>query len=232
MTPGEFRLRVCFAKGGRLRWLSHLELVRALERVVRRAGLPYAVTAGFSPHMKIAFGHALPVGTAGEHEYFDLWLTSYVRPDEALGALSAASPPDLGPSEAAYISDRQPSLTAYLNVAVYRVVVGGEEELSVQSVDEALRTFVSAGELRIERKGKKAKVFDLSRSLREEPRVSVAKDGIEIAMSVRVGPDGSLRPEWLVRSALEQASIAVPRVHVTRVDTLVEVDGGVASRPM
>ena len=63
-----FRLRLTFAKQGRLAMLSHLEVARALERTVRRAGLPYAVSQGFSPHMLIAFGAALPVGVGGTHE--------------------------------------------------------------------------------------------------------------------------------------------------------------------
>ena len=79
-----FRLRVCFAKRGRAAYLSHLEVAHALERAVRRAGLPYAITQGFSPHMKIAFGAALPVGIGGERELFDVYLTSYIPPEEAL----------------------------------------------------------------------------------------------------------------------------------------------------
>ncbi|WP_270297726.1 TIGR03936 family radical SAM-associated protein, partial [Eggerthella sinensis] len=61
-----------------------------LERAVRRAGLPFAVSQGFSPHMKIAFGAALPVGVGGTHELFDGQLTRYVPADEALEALQAA----------------------------------------------------------------------------------------------------------------------------------------------
>ena len=66
--PRLFRLRVTFCKQGRLALLSHLEVARALERAVRRAGLPYAVSQGFSPHMRIAFGAALPVGVGGTRE--------------------------------------------------------------------------------------------------------------------------------------------------------------------
>ena len=86
-----FRMRITFAKQGRLALLSHLEIARALERAVRRAQLPFAVSQGFSPHMKIAFGAALPVGVGGTHEMVDLQLVRYVRPDEALAALQAAS---------------------------------------------------------------------------------------------------------------------------------------------
>ncbi len=50
-------------------------------------GSPYAVTQGFNPHMKVAFGPALPVGTAGENEYYDVWLTRYTDASEVLSAL-------------------------------------------------------------------------------------------------------------------------------------------------
>ena len=93
--PNLFRLRMTFCKQGRLAMLSHLEVARALERAVRRAGLPFAVSQGFSPHMKIAFGAALPVGVGGTHELADLQMTRYVPVDEALEALQRASVPDL-----------------------------------------------------------------------------------------------------------------------------------------
>ena len=83
----DFRLRVTYAETGRLVMLSHLEIARALERAVRRAGLPYAVSQGFSPHMKQAFGSALPVGVGGLEEIFDVSLTDYVPPEEALARL-------------------------------------------------------------------------------------------------------------------------------------------------
>ena len=60
----EFRLRVGFSKLDRAALLSHLELLHAIERIVRRAQLPYAITQGFHPHMKLAFGPALSVGVA------------------------------------------------------------------------------------------------------------------------------------------------------------------------
>ena len=62
MQDRVFRLRVTYRKAGRLSMLSHLEVTHALERAVRRSGLPFALTQGFSPHMKLSFGSALPVG--------------------------------------------------------------------------------------------------------------------------------------------------------------------------
>ena len=53
-NPSLFRLRVRYGKRDRLKYLGHLEVIHTIERIVRRAGLPYAVTQGFSPHMRVA----------------------------------------------------------------------------------------------------------------------------------------------------------------------------------
>ncbi|MDR2108548.1 MAG: TIGR03936 family radical SAM-associated protein, partial [Coriobacteriales bacterium] len=77
MSDTVYRLRITFAKQGRLAWLSHLELVRALERCIRRSGLPLQFSQGFNQHIKHSFGPALPVGTAGVAELCDVWLMRY-----------------------------------------------------------------------------------------------------------------------------------------------------------
>jgi radical SAM-linked protein len=230
VAKGEFRLRIRYRKTGRLRWLSHLEVLHALERAVRRAGLPYAVTQGFSPHMKVAFGPALPVGTAGENEYYDIWLTRYTKAEELLAALTNAMPSDLAPTHAAFVGDREPSLTASLTIARYEVEVTGKES-SAEQVHAALNRLVELGTLTVTHKGKQ-KVFDLARSLPEETRVTQSADGSKIALTVRIGPEGSLRPEALVAAALESASADASVVRVTRADSLIENEEGLWARPL
>jgi radical SAM-linked protein len=230
VTPGEFRLRICYRKSGRLRWLSHLEVLRATERVVRRAQLDYAITKGFSPHMKVAFGPALPVGTAGEREYADVWLTRYTDAGTLLGRLQQAAAEDLAPFEAHYVPERSPSLTAALTIALYRTELDGEE-LDPSVVRSALEKLLGVGELRVEHKGKE-KVFDLARSVPKEPRVEVAGEGIAIEFPVRMGPHGSLRPEVFVRAAVAESGIDPSAVRTTRLDLLVEDDEGVWARPV
>ena len=121
-APRVFRLRSIFVEQGRLAMLSHLEVAHALERAVRRADLPFAVSQGFSPHMKIAFGAALPVGVGSTCEIFDLQLTHYVAPDKALAALQAASVPDLMVQECAYIDNKAPAASVAFPFSTYEVV--------------------------------------------------------------------------------------------------------------
>jgi hypothetical protein len=123
MAEGQFRLRIRYAKLSRLRYLSHLEVIRAAMRIIRRADLPYAVSQGFSPHMKAAFSSALPVGCAGLDEYVDVWLTRYVPVKEALTALISSAPESMPVLDCAYLDDEALALTAAYPLATYRALV-------------------------------------------------------------------------------------------------------------
>lgn len=116
-----FRLRVRFAQTGRCAMLSHLETARYLERVVRRAALPYAITQGFSPHMRISFGSALPVGVGGTCEIFDVILSQRVDEDIALAKMQQASVPDMAILSCSYIGLRESAASVAYPLSTYRV---------------------------------------------------------------------------------------------------------------
>lgn len=219
-----FHLRVEFKKTGRLRYLSHLEVARACERAARRAGLPYAVSAGFTPRMRIAFGPALPVGTAGEHEYYDLVLKRFVPPAEVYRALAAATVAELAPIRCAYVSGRERSLAAALTVALYEVTLEGG--IPHKELERSLAALVKVGTLSVEHKGK-LKVFDLADALPKEPEVASYGGSPVIRIAVRMSDRGSLRPEVLVAAALGRQV----RTTVTRTDLLIEGEG-VLRRPL
>lgn len=66
------KVRVRYAKLGKVRFLSHRDLARILERAVRRAELPVAYSQGFSPRARLHFGLALSTGYESLAEYFDI----------------------------------------------------------------------------------------------------------------------------------------------------------------
>ncbi|HEY2174733.1 MAG TPA: TIGR03936 family radical SAM-associated protein [Mycobacteriales bacterium] len=91
-APVAARVRIRYAKRGRLRFTSHRDVARALERALRRAGTPVAHSAGFNPHPKISYVGASPTGAASEAEYLEIGLVRSVD-SRALGeALDAALP--------------------------------------------------------------------------------------------------------------------------------------------
>ena len=94
-APAVQKLRIRYAKRGRLRFSSTRDFQRALERALRRAGVPMAYSAGFHPHPKISYANAAPTGTASEAEYFEISVTERVDPDSVRAALDAALPEGL-----------------------------------------------------------------------------------------------------------------------------------------
>jgi radical SAM-linked protein len=86
------RLIVRYAKRSRMRFASHRDIARAFERGVRRARLPIAYSAGFTPHPKISYAGAAPTGTASEAEYLELSLTATCVVAEVRDRLNAALP--------------------------------------------------------------------------------------------------------------------------------------------
>lgn len=196
-APRLFRLRAAYVEQGRLALLSHLEVARALERTVRRAGLPFAVSQGFSPHMRIAFGAALPVGVGSTCEIFDLQLTDYVAPDKALAALQAASVPDLMVQECAYVEPKAPSASVAYPFSTYEV-----------RFSESVERIEIPEEIVVVRK-RKEKTLVVSEFLAEP----FALEGDVATFTLEAKPTGSLRPDVL----LDHCGISADVVSVTRV---------------
>src|SRR3954451_11261560 len=94
-APPVQRLRLRYAKRGRLRFTSHRDFSRAFERAVVRARVPVAYSSGFSPHPRISYAGASPTGAASEAEYLELGLSRATDPAEVLQALDEALPPGL-----------------------------------------------------------------------------------------------------------------------------------------
>ena len=82
------RVRIRFVKLGKIRWTSHRDVARMWERAFRRAALPVAYTAGFSPRPKVSFGLALPTGHESVAEYLDVELAP-AGPDVVIASLPA-----------------------------------------------------------------------------------------------------------------------------------------------
>lgn len=89
------RVRFRYAKRGRLRFSSHRDFQRALERALRRSGVPMAFSAGFTAHPKVSYAGAAATGVASEAEYVELALAERVEVGALREVLDASLPPGL-----------------------------------------------------------------------------------------------------------------------------------------
>lgn len=182
--PAVQKLRLRFAKRGRLRFASHRDFQRAFERAVRRAGLPVAYSAGFSPHPKISYAGAAPTGAASEAEYLELSLTRRLPAEQVRQALDAALPDGLDVIEAV---DAAPGgLAERLEGSVWQVELPG---LDGDQVRAALERFLALERVEVQRMTKSGmRTFD-TRSAVLDARVTVP----EVNVGHGSGQDGGLR---------------------------------------
>ena len=154
--PAVQRLRLRYAKRGRLRFSSHRDFQRSLERALRRAGVPMAYSAGFSPHPKVSYANAAPTGAASEAEYLEIGLAERCDPERLRQALDAALPPGLDLVDA--VEAGPGALADRLQASVWRIELPGVDP---RDLDVALATFLAAGEVEVQRMTKSGlRTFD------------------------------------------------------------------------
>jgi len=128
----ERRLLLVFRKTGLLAFLSHLETMRALERALRRAGLPLSYSEGFSPHPRLSSSPALPVGVSSEGEYLEVRLCEEVPLEGLCECINRGLPADLQVVRVEMLPPHFPKMSRWARYALYRVdEPGGGRERSV-----------------------------------------------------------------------------------------------------
>jgi len=144
------KLRIRYAKRGRLRFTSHRDFARAFERAVRRAGVPIAHSSGYSPHPKISYANASPTGAATEAEYLEIGLTRVCDPDAVRADLDASLPPGLDVLEV--VTAGQGSLADRLQASEWSIELRG---VDVDAVSAAAEAFLATDVVEVERMSKK-----------------------------------------------------------------------------
>ncbi|WP_412747248.1 TIGR03936 family radical SAM-associated protein [Krasilnikovia sp. MM14-A1004] len=146
-----------YAKRGPLRFTSHRDFARALERAVRRAAVPIAYSQGFTPHPKISYASAAPTGVASEAEYLEIGLQAPVDPGELRAALDAALSPGLDVLDAV-IAHEGTSLADRIDASRWRLELPDVEPATAGA---AVAAFLAADEVLVERMTKQGRrAFD------------------------------------------------------------------------
>lgn len=146
------RIRIRYAKRGRLRFTSHRDFARAFERALRRARVPMAYSAGFTPHPKISYIGAAPTGVASEAEYLEIGLARSVDVDELRDLLDAALPPGLDILEAVLADEK--NLAERVEASAWRIEL---PQVRPGDARRAVEEFLAVTTLPVERLTKKGK---------------------------------------------------------------------------
>jgi radical SAM-linked protein len=148
-APPVQRLRIRYAKRGRLRFTSHRDFSRAFERAVFRARVPMAYSSGFNPHPRISYAGASPTGSASEAEYLEIGLAEVVDPAALHARLAEALPDGLDVLEV--VESPGGSLADRLEASHWLLDVAAP----VETAAAAVTAFLDAESVPVERMTKK-----------------------------------------------------------------------------
>lgn len=146
VVPTVQRLRIRYARRGRLRFSSHRDFQRALERALRRAEVPVAFSAGFNPRPKVSYANAAATGVASEAEYVEIAVTAVLDPEKVRSALDESLPAGLDVLEVVEV--RTPDLVERLEASVYEVRLPG---VSAPDAQRAVTALLAADQVQVER---------------------------------------------------------------------------------
>jgi radical SAM-linked protein len=149
--PTVQKLRLRYAKRGPLRFASHRDLARALERALRRARVPMAFSAGFSPHPKISYVGAAPTGAASEAEYLEIGLAQRCDPEAVRAALDESLPPGIDVLECVEATEGGGSLADRIDAGLWRVEFPGIEPAELAA---AVAAFLARDEVTVAKRTK------------------------------------------------------------------------------
>lgn len=190
------RIRMTFTKEGTARYISHLDLARAVERALNRAELPVAYTQGFNRRPRLSLAAALPLGYTSRAEIADVWLTEAVDPQRFLARLAFSMPPGIAVSAAAEVELAAPSIQKLLVDSSYEV------EFLEPIDEEALRADVAAvlaaSSLVRERsrhKGDKPQWVDLRPLIIELEVMSIQEGDVRLLMRLMQTASQTGRPD-------------------------------------
>lgn len=218
------RVMVKFSKEPSVRFVSHLDVLRGMQRAIRRAGLPVAYSDGFHPHLIMTFAMALPVGASSQGEYMEMELRDPLPMEDIRTRLDAAMGMGFRALDCGLIRADAPSLMAAVCQSDWRIVVPGGDALDLANRTQALLAQHSVEVVRLSGKkaGKPAELRSGILDLSAEP----APGGAQVRALLQAGSTGNVSAA-LVADALGLGQDGT-RFRLHRVELYTVVDGALA----
>ncbi len=199
-----------FEKSKRLRHVGHLDIMRSMQRALRRSGLPVSYSNGFNPHILLTFASPLSVGAIGKRELMEVTLYEDVTPEAFLAAMNQALPPEMQLSEAKVLEDKHPALMAMVKAARYDILPDDQE--AAEHWSACLMDYLGQESIMTMRKTKSGMKETDIRPLIHELSCQDGHLHAVLALTETI----TCKPDMLLSTLCDFASCPVPRVTLTR----------------
>lgn len=202
------KIRCEYYAGPELKFLANLDMMHMMERALRRAEIPYALSEGFNPHIKLSMGTVLPVGLWGQNEYFDLELAKRVAPEWLVMQLNAVLPPYIRVKQAREIDNHEPALMKTINAACYAFIIQG---VPLTEIIQRMEHLMQKPNLEVKSRGKKKDVVKDLKAGIYKIEVKGQEDSVIINLTVAIGEPVNIRfdelKDLLLEAGIEEENI-------------------------
>ncbi len=196
-------VRMYYEKKGRAKYISHLDINRLMQRVLKRAKLPVWYTEGFNPHMYLTFALPLSLGYESEAEYMDFRLTREMDLDEVREILDRNMPEGLHVTKVAAPVHK----FAEIGRAEYAVTLSAE--IKAEQLKEALEAFLASDKLEVVKKTKRGtQTVDLKPDVSVQS-LQVQGDAVVCALSLPAGTEKNYNPSLLLDEFIARTGMRV-----------------------
>ena len=202
------KIRVKYLKGRELKFIGHLDLMRTIERTIRRSSISVTFSQGFNPKMKISYGTPLPLGVTSETEFADIEIDGWIKPEDLKIELNAKFPPGINIIEAKIVGPKDVSLMSSTEAIEYVA-----EEVDTNGLNEKIEKLMKEENMVIKRKRK-----GITKEVNIRPMIfDISLQGKDLHMIVQSNPNGTVKP-FEVMEVLGTEAAEVTRVKQFRKD--------------
>lgn len=225
-----YRYRIRFSVSGRIRFLSHLEMVDTLLQAFRRAGVEIALSYGFRPKPRVRMAMPRPVGVEAWNEIMEVELSNSIDPDQFAFQLQPTLPLGVTLHGVDAISHEEANATRRVRGAVFRLVM--TDLINVDAICAAAQSIRAASDVPVERRTPKQHKIVNVRSFVEDIAATPIAGGVMVRYFARLTTEGSVRPDEVVRALTLHGAGDIPTPHVIREQiTIADGNDGVVAAP-
>ncbi len=193
------RLRANFSRGGELKFLSHLDLMRLWERAFRRAGISLAYSEGFTPHPRISLAAPLSVGMTSQAELMDIFLSRWTSPHSFASQATEQLPLGLTIQGILPIGLNDPSLQSRIRFSEYNVEL--DTEMNVTEAEAAIKSLLSTKEIPWQhQRDTGTRHYDLRPLVDDLWLIKLQGSLCTLGMRLRCSSSGTGRPEQVTKA--------------------------------
>ncbi|WP_427338988.1 TIGR03936 family radical SAM-associated protein [Caloranaerobacter sp. DY30410] len=195
-------IRVRFSKKDDMKYISHLDLMRLLQRAFRRADIPVRYSQGFNPHPKFSLATALPIGVTSDGEYMDVELENEIDRDEFISRLNDVLPNGIKILSGKYVKTGK-SLMSLIEWSDYVIEFYVTSNISKEDIENCIREILKKDEIYIKKvkiKNKKEiiKEVDIRSSIKNLKLLVIEDKRVIIKATLKSGSKGNLKPKYII----------------------------------